>query len=247
MSVDSWWLAWHHILKLIFFFNFISGDVVCSKCQYIFSYGAVEKFFTNDKRSKDDLERDQNIFIKSKPNTEPLLSIVEVDENVVPINNLNTTELEEILSHLGINNITKEAFIGTDVLCHTKRRILYSPMQGTDSETIGYKILSKNGETAESTIPETNSFGVVKFSPIVKRGTKDQKTAILVLNILDALALRMENMTNGKFHIEYSRTNETLCFFYYFSYNNLSSTWVPNITPRMSSRTGTISKVDSMV
>ena len=71
-------------------------------------------------------------------------------------------------------------------------------MLDVESNIVGYKKLSRldDGKMTETTVPEQNSFGAVIFSPIAKRGFRDQRTAILVVNMLDALALRMEK-TNG--------------------------------------------------
>lgn len=169
-----------------------SGDVVCSKCQHVFSFSAIEKFFTKSRTT--DLDRARELFLKSKPKTN-FLTADAMQKGAVPVNEMSTNELLELFQHLGFQKIEPSVFQGVQAFCHAKRKSLYFPMQDVESNFVGYKKLSRlNDENpiTETTFPEQNSFGAVIFPPIVKRGFRDHRTAILVLNLLDALALRME-------------------------------------------------------
>lgn len=173
---------------------FFAGDVVCSRCQHIFSFSAVEKFFAKSHRSTD-FDRARDLFMKSKPKIKSP-TIVTIQKEAEPIILIPNHELLEIFQHLRLQKIEPDVFNGIQAFGHAKRKTLYFPMVDIDSNIVGYKKLTRpNDESSkiiETTIPEENSFGAVIFSPVNKRGNRDHKTAVLVLNILDALALRME-------------------------------------------------------
>lgn len=232
--------------KSIIEFEYL-GDVVCSKCQYIFSFSAIEKFYTGDKqkRKSADIQRDRDLFLKSKPKPTSLTTLA-INKDAVPINAVEATELEEVFSHLGLENITAAAFHETGILCNAKRKVLYFPMQNTDSTITGYKKLSRiiHGQIMETTIPDANSFGAVILPPVQRRG-KDQKTAILVLNVLDALALRMQKH-NGTKSFYFFLLHFLLNVFIH-SYDRLPAAWFQNTTARMSSGAGIVSKASFMV
>lgn len=165
---------------------------MCSKCQYVFSFSAIEKQFTKSRTT--DLNRARELFMKSKPKT-TILTADTIQKGAVPISEMPTNELLEIIQHLDLKKIEPDVFHGVQAFCHAKRKTLYFPMQDVDANFVGYKKLSRlndDNPVTETTFPEQNSFGVVIFPPMVKRGFRDHKTAILVLNMLDALALRME-------------------------------------------------------
>lgn len=168
---------------------------MCSKCQYIFSFSAIEKFYTSDKQKRKsiDFQRDRDLFLKSKPKPTSLTPLT-INKDAIPIKDIESSELNGVLDHLGLENITEIAFHESGILCNAKRKVLYFPMQDANLTVTGYKKLSRivNGQIMETTIPETESFGAVILPPIQKRGPRDQRTAILVLNVLDALALRMQ-------------------------------------------------------
>lgn len=152
----------------------------------------IEKFFT--KSPSLNLDRTRELFLKSKPKTN-ILTVDAIQKGAKPVNEMTTNELLEIIQYLGLQNIEPNVFQGVQAFCHAKRKTLYFPIQDIESNFIGYKKLSRlNDESpiTETTFPEHNSFGAVIFSPIVKRGFRDHRTAILVLNMMDALALRME-------------------------------------------------------
>lgn len=180
-----------------FFFFCFPGDVVCSKCQYIFSFNTFEKFFSKSHRSPADMERARDLFIRSKP--KPIILAADlIQKGAIPANEVPSNELIEIFQFLGIQKIEPNVFQGLHAFCHVKRKTFYFPMLDIESNIVGYKKLSRlsDDKMIETPVPEQNSFGAVIFSPIVKRGFRDQKTAILVVNMLDALALRMEK-NNG--------------------------------------------------
>lgn len=121
-------------------------------------------------------------------------NIHAIDADAVDVTNLLPIEIESVCSDMGMEKITVAAFEAILVYCNTKRKIFYFPMLDVDNTIVGYKKLSKNENNnsfREETIPESHSFGVV-LAP-AKRTTKDQqKNAILVVNMLDALAIRMQ-------------------------------------------------------
>lgn len=143
------------------------------------------------------MERARDLFMGSKP--KPIVLTADtIQKDAVPVNDVPTNDLYEILHFLGFQKIEPSVFEGLHAFCHVKRKTLFFPMLDVESNIVGYKKLSRlaDGKMAETTVPEQNSFGAVIFSPIAKRGFRDQRTAILVVNMLDALALRMEK-TNG--------------------------------------------------
>lgn len=172
--------------------------MVCSKCQHVFSFSAIEKFFTKTHKSATDVERARDLFMRAKP-MKKILTVEAIHKGAVPVSDIQTTEILDIVEHLGLLKIDESAFQGIHAFCHAKMKKLYFPMHDSESNIVGYKKMSKStdSQTIETTYPETNSFGAVIFPPILKRGFRDQKTAILVVNMLDALALRMEK-SNGK-------------------------------------------------
>lgn len=173
---------------------------MCSKCQHIFSFSAVEKFFAKSHKSLTDFERSRDIFIKSKPKIK-VLSPTTIHKDAVPISEVSDDVIQEVIEYLGITKIDSSAFQSVHAFCHAKRKTLYFSMHDVDSNIVGYKKMSKPNDAnmIETTFPETNSFGAVIFPPVAKR-SRDHKTAILVVNLIDALALRMEK-TNGWYHI----------------------------------------------
>lgn len=176
----------------------ISGDVVCSRCQHIFSFSTFDKFFAKSYRSTADMERARDLFMRSKP--KPIILTADtIQKGAVPINEVPTNELLEIIQFLGLQKIEPVVFQGIHAFCHVKRKTLYFPMLDVESNIVGYKKLARlaDAKMTETTVPEQNSFGAVIFPPIIKRGFRDQRTAILVVNMLDALALRMEKNNGG--------------------------------------------------
>lgn len=213
---------------------------MCSKCQHIFSFSAVEKFFTKTYRPTD-LTRARDLFMRSKPKP-TILTGDKIYKGAVPAHDLPPHELLEIIQHLGIRKVEPNVFQGIQAFCDAKRKSLYFPMIDVESNMVGYKKLSRSsisdddGDSAmvETTSPEQNSYGAVIFPPFIKRGYRDQKTAIIVLNMLDALALRMEK-TNCKYFFVLVIL---ICFYslkqlkFYLNvhsisrYNHLSSVWI---------------------
>lgn len=194
----------HHNLNIFkkkslnFKFTFIAGDVVCSKCQYIFSFSAIEKFFSKTHRSSDELNRARDLFLRSKP--KPTIFTGEmIQKSAKPVKDMTADALDKVITSLDIRRIDSNVLQGVQAFCHEKRNTLYFPMLDSQSNIVGYKKLhrplSESGDLqrmTETTIPEQSSYGAVIFPPIQKRGHRDQRTAIIVLNMLDALALRME-------------------------------------------------------
>lgn len=173
---------------------------MCPACQYIYSFSAIENFFSVPKSAKEesDQQKQRDLFMRAKPSIQPILPAT-IDENAVSFKELNRSEFELICKHLEIENIAPLAFEDLGMLCNVNEKILYFPMQDVDNQIIGYKKLYKcNERILEETYPESNSFGAV-IVPSVKRLSKDHnKLAILVLNMVDVLALRMQK-TNGNF------------------------------------------------
>lgn len=144
------------------------------------------------------MERARDLFMGSKPKP-IILTANMIQKDAVPANEVPINDLYEIMHHLDFQKIEPSVFEGLHVYCHVKRKTLFFPMLDVNSNIVGYKKLSRmanDDKVTETTVPEQNTFGAVIFSPITKRRFRDQRTAILVVNILDALALRMEK-TNG--------------------------------------------------
>lgn len=134
-----------------------------------------------------------------KPKTTDLTTS-KIDKNAVPINEVEPKDYEKICEYLGIEHFPISIFDGIQMLCNVKQNTFYFPMHDAEGQIIGYKKLSRSSDAklVETTYPESNSFGAVILLPIGKRGVREAKTSILVLNMLDALALRVEK-PNGKF------------------------------------------------
>lgn len=138
--------------------------------------------------------------MKSKP---PLYSETHAGPrlNAVPVSDVDPTVFENVLHHLDLCGITSAAFdAAMPVLCDPEKKSLYFSMRGSEPNDVGHKELirnANNGLVETITSPESNSYGVITFAPSTKRSIKDAKTAIVVLTLRDALALRMEK-NNGK-------------------------------------------------
>lgn len=171
--------------------------MVCSKCQYIFSYNAIEQFY-NNKGKLADIQRNREMFMNTKP-TPASLTASKIDKDAVSINEIDINVLQPIMNHLGLEHLIETLLQQTGIYCNISSKVLYFPMLDADSSISGFKTLSRtvNRGITETTIPDTNNFGIVILPPVIKKGPKDQKTAILVLNMLDAMALRREKQ-NGK-------------------------------------------------
>lgn len=176
--------------------------MVCSKCQHIFSFSAIEKFFTKGHRSADDLNRARDLFRRSKP-IPTILTGKMIHKNAVPVQEMTADALQQVIQYLGIQKIEPNILQNVQAFCDAKRNKLYFPMIDAQSNIVGYKELARASDEhsplAESTTPEQSSYGAVIFSPIIKRGVREQRTAIVVLNMLDALALRTEK-TNSEWN-----------------------------------------------
>lgn len=170
--------------------------MVCSKCQYIFSFSAIENFYTSVKsqRVTTDLKKQRDLFIKSKPITDLPTSKI-IDEIAVPVDKLPIDKLEEICKNLKLNEALASAFENLGLLYNFNDNILYFPMHDVDNRIIGYKkLFRQNNKTVEETLPESRVFGTIIVSPGTKKSHKEVKTAILVLNIPDVLTLRMQHL-----------------------------------------------------
>lgn len=169
---------------------------MCTKCQHVFSFNAIEKFFAKSHRPGD-FVRAQDLFLNSKPK-KTILTIEAISKDAIRISEMADTDLQQTIDNLGLKKIATIALQGVHAFCDAKRKSLYFPMLDIESNIVGYKALSMNDamKMTETTFPEQNSFGAVIFPPMTKRGYREHKTAIIVLNLADALALRMEK-TNG--------------------------------------------------
>lgn len=143
----------------------------------------------------DELNRARDLFVRSKPKP-TILTCEMIHKNAKPVQDMSADELIEVIQYLDIRKIEPTVFQGIQAFCNANQNKLYFPMLDIQSNIVGYKKLSRPKNDVmnftETTIPEQNSYGAVIFPPMIKRGPRDQKTAIIVLNIVDALALRME-------------------------------------------------------
>lgn len=191
--------------ELTFFFLIqfsLTGDVVCSSCQYIYSFSVIEEFFVDARTPKNvNIQRKNlELFIRGKPMI-LLYPPDAIDDKAVPKDQLQPDDLAAVCAHLGIENIADSAFDDLHMLCNVNEKRLYFPMQDAERNFVGYKMLGRgaNGLPVEETVPLSNSFGAVVASAYSSsnRLPKEQtKTAIVVLNMLDVLAIRTQK-TNG--------------------------------------------------
>lgn len=144
-------------------------------------------------KTQSDRLKSLNIFMNSKP-TVITYDINKIDANSLPVSSLEATDFEAICQHLNLQKIQQSTFEGLNAFCNVEKKTLYFPMQDVNGQNVGYKTLySKSGSVLEDTVPETNSFGAVIVAAKTKRSQKEPKTAVIVLNVLDALAIRSQN------------------------------------------------------
>lgn len=185
----------NRFLDANFFLPCATGDVVCSKCQYIFSFSAIEKFYTRTQKNQVDLQKQHDLFIKSKPPVQ-LYTPENIDAHAIPVDDLDPEQRDEIYTSLDLGEIFTSSIDGLGLLYNFNENILYFPMHDVDNRIVGFKALSRrNKRIIEETVPDTRSWGMVMVPPVSKRGQKESKAAILVLNVLDVLALRTQNIS----------------------------------------------------
>lgn len=135
--------------------------------------------------------------LKSKPVIESALSIHK-DSEIQHIKDLNDLQVDEICDNFRLKNILPNHLRLADVRVHVKENIIYFPMKNINGDIVGYKkIIYEDGEWLEESIPNNNSFGIIMTAS--KKAQKN-KTAVVVLNFLDYLALLGE-INNCKFAI----------------------------------------------
>lgn len=173
--------------------DFVSGDVVCPSCQHICSFSAIQNFFDPKTVKSEKCTKMRDHFLHAKPPVNRF-QIEDIDAGAAKVSDMSMEEVDGICDQLGMEKITFAAFENLNAYCNLEKRILYFPLKDVDGFVVGYKKLSKNNnddKIREETIPESNSFGVVIAT--TKRLTKDQaKHAIIVVNVLDTLAIRMQ-------------------------------------------------------
>ncbi|KAJ6646856.1 Mitochondrial DNA helicase [Pseudolycoriella hygida] len=170
------------------YINKVAGIVVCPSCQLISGWSTFEKFFPKTTKLTKEREKLKDEFLKCKPKISPI-----TPNNATCISNLKEEDVVEVMETLGLQTIPYKVLKNVSVLCDTTSKELYFPLKDVDEAIVGYKRLYKIGnDVAEQTMPETESFGVVK----VKTNKKDYDSAILVLSVVDMLALATQKVTS---------------------------------------------------
>lgn len=129
----------------------------------------------------------KDLFVKSKPK----ITTTVAPANATCISNLKMEDVVEVMEALGIQTIPYSVLTNFSVLCDTRSKELHFPLKDVNGDVVGYRRLYKiENDLVEQTLPDTESFGVVK-SQAVK---KDFPSAILVLSIVDMLALATQKI-----------------------------------------------------
>lgn len=164
---------------------------MCPSCQLISGWSSVEKFFPRTTKLTKEREKLKELFLKSKPK----ISTPVLPTNATCLSNIKTEELVNVMETLRLQSIAQSVLVNFSVFCDTQSKELYFPLKDVNGIVVGYRRLYRNGnDVAEQTLPETESFGVVRSQAL----KKDFPSAILVLSIVDMLALATQKM-NGKF------------------------------------------------
>lgn len=138
-----------------------------------------------------EMEKQRTTFLNSKPCIE-VNQPFHFGDDIVKISTLDENQLLTICDQLNIRNIPLSYLKTADIFCNVSRNSLYFPLVDVNNTTVGFKKLSfENGKYLESTMPLTKSFGAVVHA---SKGALKQKSAIVVLNVLDWLALVGENI-----------------------------------------------------
>lgn len=228
---------------------------MCPSCQLVSGWSSVEKFLTRTPKLTKELEKSKEIFINSKPK----ITSTIVPANAKCLSTLDSEVVIKVMDSLGLNAIPHSVLSNFSVLCDTQSNDLYFPLKDVNGAVVGYRRLYKIEDViAEETIPETESFGVVKSQPLKKESTN----AVLVLSIVDMLALATQKINcklkillfTIRFLISNLRIVSTTSsnhyddfFLHLLRFNNLSSTWTETTTSTMSSRSGLLSKINHVV
>lgn len=156
-------------------------------------------------------EKLKELFVKSKPKITS--AIDPPSANATCISNLNVKDIVTVMETLELEAIPHSVLTNFSVLCDIQSKELYFPLKDVDGIVVGYRRMCKIGsDVVEQTLPETESFGVVKSQTI----KKDFPSAILVLSTVDMLALATQKI-NCKFFM-------SLCSFCFYFKEKCSST-----------------------
>lgn len=189
----------------------------------------------------------RDLFMRAKPPIKQYI-VTDFDEDAVDVSELTADEIERVCGEMGIQKISASAFEEFHAYCNVKRKIIYFSMVDVNGATVGYKKLSKNeaGEGfREETIPESSCFGVVMASP--KRQAKDHpKHAILVVNMLDALAILMQKTQCTMRANRVIRAMLT-CDLFPFSDRYLSAVRFQDAAPRVPAVVRAVPEADALV
>lgn len=210
---------------------------MCPSCQLVSGWSSMEKFFPRTSKLTKEREKLKDLFVKSKPK---ITSVVK-PANATCISKLEMDDVVNVMETLQLQMIPYSTLAMFAVLCEIQAKELYFPLKDVNGVVVGYKRLYKIGsDVAEQTLPDTESFGVVKS----QTAKKDFASAILVLSIVDMLALATQKI-NCKFwkflhFFRFKLISNQQQLSSHFSYNNLSSAWIETTTSTMSSRFGIV-------
>lgn len=160
---------------------------MCPSCQLVSGWSSVQNFFPKSAKLTKEREKLKELFLKSKPKITPPVE----PSNTAPIATLEKEAVIKVMESLKLQMIPYTVLVNFSVLCDTHSNELYFPLKDVDGVVVGYRRLYKIGsEVTEQTLPETESFGVLK----PQTGKKDFTSAIVVLSIVDMLALATQKL-----------------------------------------------------
>lgn len=177
------------------FINKATGNFICQKCQHVTRWSVVEKFFTPaaTAKAKKELSKYQELFKDSKV----AFNLPELPNGVKDVNDLDDVTFLKILQEFSLPASFQNPLKAVGALYDPTQVAIYIPVKDINKATVAYRVIKKSSEgPVESTLGNTK-YGLLSLKTAT-RGTKEQITAVLVLNVLDLLALGTSKI-NGEF------------------------------------------------
>ncbi|EDS45911.1 pom1 [Culex quinquefasciatus] len=179
--------------KETIYINKTTGTFTCSACRHLGRWEYIEKFFVpygKSAKTVQEMRKLRDVFLDSKKGgpapVELPGGLAIVDEKLAG----------EICGELGLDGIPPASLVQVASRWDARYKHLYVPLVDVESAVVGYKVLSiEKNELVERTVPDTNCSGLIYLKCLAESKTvasaksKDQSSAILVLNVWDLLAL----------------------------------------------------------
>uniref|UniRef100_A0A8D8GC60 DNA 5'-3' helicase n=1 Tax=Culex pipiens TaxID=7175 RepID=A0A8D8GC60_CULPI len=179
--------------KETIYINKTTGTFTCSACRHLGRWEYIEKFFVpygKSAKTVQDMRKLRDVFLDSKKGGP---APVELPGGLAIVDEMLAGE---ICGELGLDGIPPASLVQVASRWDARHKHLYVPLVDVESAVVGYKVLSiEKNELVERTVPDTNCCGLIYLKCSAESKTaasaksKDQSSAILVLNVWDLLAL----------------------------------------------------------